>query len=85
MKFDELNDRHFVMKCDLDASEPYFTVCDTDDPDSIEKVLVPKQLAYLLRVHFCGSKTMRENIVESTRREIANQIKAALGLDGENK
>ena len=34
-----------------------------------------------LSVHFCGSNVMRKLIVESTRRNITNQIKELLGLD----
>lgn len=79
---------HFVVGCDLDADEPWFEILPIDTPmnaprDEREgiRVKIPKELALYLNTHWCGSKKMHKTIAEKTRREIANSIKQALGLD----
>ena len=75
-------DGHLVVGCDLDADEPYCQIVPigslTDMPDIVP---IPKELAYYLRTHWCGSKLMHGTIAENARRQIRNQIKAALGMD----
>jgi hypothetical protein len=76
-------DGWFVTKCDLDADEPYFKIASARFPISqAEKTIpIPKELAYYLRRHWCGSQEMHAKIESNTRREIANKIKDALGMN----
>lgn len=73
---------YFVHHCDLDADEPYCVVAHRDKctgPD--QKLLIAKPLAYYLKTHFCGSKTMHDLITENERRRIGNVLKELMGLD----
>lgn len=74
---------YFVVKCDLDAEDPWCEVVLQEDPLSVPPIRldIPKELAYYLSNHHCGSENMRKMIVDSTRRSIANAIVGALGLD----
>ena len=79
----EIPPDHFVVGCNLDADEPWFEIVSNSASARIppKRMPIPKELAFYLRTHWCGSKKMHEKIVENTRRGIANNIKAALGLD----
>lgn len=86
----EIPKDHFVVGCDLDAEEPWFEIVHNDAPVQPRdergeiRILIPKELALYLNTHWCGSKKMHRTIRENMRREIANAIKDALGLQGED-
>lgn len=78
----EIPKDHFVSNCDLDADEPWFEIIEIGSCNHEPKRLpIPKELALYLNTHWCGSKKMHNTIRENTRREIANTIKAVLGLN----
>ena len=78
----EIPDDYFVHECNLDVDEPYCVICPEDSYGFRNeiKVLIPKQLAYYLRTHWCGSQKMHDLIEEGVRRNIAYSILDALGI-----
>lgn len=73
-------DGWFVVNVDFDADEPYCTIHSTVNYESneVQKILIPKSLAYFLSTHFCGSAKMHKLIEDNTRSSIKNTIKSAL-------
>jgi hypothetical protein len=76
---------YFVYRCDLDAEEPYCIACSSKNVtrDSEIKILIPYELAYYLRTHFCGSEKMHKIIEDNTRSSIAYNLLKILGIKGE--
>jgi hypothetical protein len=73
---------HSVHACDLDTDQPWCEIRpDSGDMEPATKLRIPWALAYFLRTHFCGSNKMRDLIVDHARRDIANTIGDALGVD----
>jgi len=70
----EIPDGWFVYKVDLDCEHPYAVICQCGPFDETVNISIPKSLAYYLSTHFCGSKVMREQIEEDTRRSIRNVL-----------
>lgn len=69
----------FVYGANFDAVEPYIIIV-SEDKEEENKLFVPKPLAYYLSVHSCGSRDMRNEIMEHGRNEVRTKIKSALGI-----
>lgn len=80
-------DNWFVDQADFDAEKPYIHIQpepgspDFEDYPAGKLLDVPKSLAYYLSVHFCGSFSMRDILLERGRNEVKNKIKEALGIE----
>jgi hypothetical protein len=75
-------DAHSVHHVDLDAAEPYCLIRpDAGDMEPETRLLIPPQLAYYLRTHWCGSQKMHDLIERNTRLGIQEAIKEALGIE----
>ena len=57
----------------------YITVCSSDNMEE-EKILMPEQLSYYLKTHFCGSNRMHDNLIERGGQAVKDQIKDILGV-----
>jgi hypothetical protein len=73
----------YIDKVDLDAEQPY---CEWRMPeDGVmtpgNTLFIPPQLAHYLAIHFCGSRKMREAMLEQGREEIRKTIKGALNIE----
>ena len=64
----------YCYNVDCDCEEPYIILCRNDNSEE-EKVLVPEQLAYYLRTHFCGSRKMHNAISKSAASSAAEEIR----------
>ncbi len=64
----------FCYQVDCDCEKPYIVLCHKETSEE-EKVLVPEQLAYYLRTHFCGSEKMHNSISNSAASGAANEIR----------
>lgn len=75
----KISDGWFVYHAEFEHEEPYIIIANNDivGEKSQKKLLVPKELAYFLTVHWCGTDKLKE----IHRREVQNEIKNALGLN----
>ena len=69
----------YVYQVNSECEKPYITVCSSDNMEE-EKILMPEQLSYYLKTHFCGSTRMKDNLVERGRQSIKDEIKDILGV-----
>ena len=77
----EIPDDWFVCAADLDAETPFVLAQQRDSTDNKEtKFLVPPQLAYYLRTHYCGSATMHNALIEQGKYKVRTKVKDALGI-----
>ena len=69
-----------VYEVNLDDEKPYLMAFKDLVGMDLEMFLIPKNLAYYLTTHFCGSKKMHEAIVTQTRVEIGHSFQKILGM-----
>lgn len=66
----------YHMRADVD--KPFITFI-TPENEEI-RMDMPKQIAYYLTTHFCGSDKMRKNNIEMGREQVRNEIRNILGI-----
>jgi len=69
----------FVYGADFDCKEPHIILCRKDGGEE-KKMLVPEQLAYYLRTHWCGSQIMHDLIEKAAKDSIASELREILGV-----
>lgn len=76
-----VKDGWFCCGADFDCKDPYILVSSENICSEEEKILIPEEVAYYLRTHFCGSRRMRDRIRRNTVMDIRDKIKDALGIE----
>jgi hypothetical protein len=67
-----------IYAMEADGDNPHITFIDEDFSEI--KIDMPKQLAYYLTTHFCGSTKMRRNLIDKGAGETRAAIREALGI-----
>lgn len=85
IKIDELfnlfKDGWFCYRANFDDQEPYVIIANNKVLNDERKVLIPEQIAYYLRTHFCGSEIMHKEIEKNTRMSIAYDLRKIIGIE----
>ena len=78
----EIPSGHWVDSVNLDCSEPYCIIFPKDKWDNNDaiKLMIPKNLAYYLRTHFCGSREYHDRVYEQGAHDARMTIKRALDI-----
>ena len=79
----ELSSEWCVLDVDLDDDTPYCTAIRDEFTDKEEtiKFLIPEQIAYYMRRHYCGSRKMHNALIDQGKEKVRGKIKAALGIE----
>jgi len=63
----------------FDNDEPYITLVHKEGGEE-KKIAVPKQLAYYLRTHWCGSQIMHDLIVNNAKKSMSKSLQEIIGI-----
>jgi len=74
----EIGEDWFCYKADFDCDEPHIILAHKDGGEE-KKIPVPKQLAYYLRTHWCGSKIMHDLITDNAKKSISSSLREIIG------
>jgi hypothetical protein len=75
----EIGKDWFCYKADFDCKEPHIILAHKDGGEE-KKMVVPEQLAYYLRTHWCGSKTMHDTIERNAKSSVQRDLQKILGV-----
>ena len=77
----EIGEKWFCCGADFDCDEPYISLAHKDGGgDEEKKIIVPKQLAYYLRTHWCGSQIMYDLITSNAKKSITSSLREIIGI-----
>ncbi len=77
-----IGDDWYCYNANFDHDEPYVVLCHEHTSEEV-KIPVPKQLAYYLKTHFCGSRIMHDHMVDKGRTRLQVELLTLLGIEPE--
>jgi hypothetical protein len=75
----EIGEDWFCYGADFDSDEPHIILAHKDGGEEEKRMPVPKQLAYYLRTHWCGSQIMHDLITKNAKKSVTDGIREILG------
>ena len=75
----EIGEDWFCYGANFDCDEPHVILCHKDSGEE-KKIPVPKQLAYYLRTHWCGSQIMHDLITNNAKKSMSKSLQEIIGI-----